>query len=64
MIYGGKGRECSTFYNRLAKKIGWQKNENHINQLTEIGSEKNIYFVILKSALLFMWIKIDYDCKL
>ena len=57
MIYGGKRRECSTFYNRLAKKIGWQKNENHINQLTEIGSEKNIYFVILKSALLFMWIK-------
>ena len=43
MIYGGKRRECSTFYNRLAKKIGWQKNENHINQLTEIGSEKNIY---------------------
>ena len=57
MIYAGKRRECSTFYNRLAKKIGWQKNENHINQLSEIGSEENIYFVILKSVLLFMRIK-------
>ena len=57
MIYAGKRRECSTFYNRLAKKIGSQKDENHINQLTEIGSEKKKYFVILKSALLFMWIK-------
>ena len=37
-IYGGVGRKCSTFYNRLAKKIAQkQKNENYINQSSQIG---------------------------
>ena len=37
-IYGGVGRKCSTFYNRLAKKMAQkQKNENYINQSSQIG---------------------------
>ena len=64
-IYGVMRRECSTFYNRLAKKIGWQKNENHINELPEIGSEKKISFVTLKSTLLCLrGSRIDYDYRL
>ena len=49
-IYGGMGREYSTFYNRLAKKIA-EKGELHQSIVTNWIRTK-ISFELLKSALL------------
>ena len=49
-IYGGMGRECSTFYNRLAKKIV-DKRELYQSIITNWIRTK-ISFALLKSALL------------
>ena len=49
-IYGGMRRECSTFYNRLAKKIA-EKRELHQSIVTNWIRTK-ISFTLLKSALL------------
>ena len=48
-IYGGMGRECSTFYNRLAKKIA--EKQKLISQLSQIEYELT-GFALLKSVLL------------
>ena len=49
-IYGGMGRECSMFYNKLAKKIA-EKRELHQSIVTNWIRTK-ISFALLKSALL------------
>ena len=48
-IYGSMERKCSTFYNRLAKKIA-EKQELHQSIITNWIRTK-ISFVLLKSAL-------------
>ena len=49
-IYGGMGRKCSTFYNRLTKKIA-EKQELYQSTVTNWIQTK-ISFALLKSALL------------
>ena len=53
-IYGGMGRECSTFYNRLAKKIV-DKRELHQSIVTKLDTNKNIFRVIKVGATRFTW---------